>query len=102
MHLVQVLLPLYDGAGHRFDRRLYDEVADEMTARFGGLTAYARAPATGLWQAGPGDTRRDDVVVFEVMVASLDRPWWARYRRALEGRFAQQELVVRAHEIERL
>ena len=42
----------------RFDRTIYDDVASEMTARFGGLTAYARAPAIGLWLARPGDTRR--------------------------------------------
>ena len=102
MHLVQLLLPLYDAAGRHFDRTLYDDVASEMTARFGGLTAYARAPAMGLWLARPGDTRRDDVVVFEVMVEALDRQWWAQYRRALESRFAQNELVIRMHEIERL
>ena len=56
----------------------------------------------GLWLARPGDTRRDDVVVFEVMVEALDRQWWAQYRRELESRFAQNELVIRAHEIARL
>jgi len=28
--------------------------------------------------------------------------WWSRYRADLEQRFDQQELVVRAHSIERL
>ena len=102
MHLVQLLLPLHDGRGQRFDRALYDQVARELTQRFGGLTAYARTPATGLWQARPGETQRDDVVVYEVMVEQVDRDWWARYRQALEVRFAQEELVVRAHAIERL
>lgn len=102
MHLVQLLLPLHDGRGQRFDRALYDHVARELTQRFGGLTAYARTPATGLWQARPGETQRDDVVVYEVMVEQVDRDWWARYRQALEVRFAQEELVVRAHAIERL
>jgi len=40
--------------------------------------------------------------VYEVMVESLDRAWWAQYRSRLERRFNQEELVVRAHEIERL
>ena len=34
MHLVQLLLPRYD-----------ETVARELTERFGGMTAYARAPA---------------------------------------------------------
>ncbi|HYE92005.1 MAG TPA: hypothetical protein VEA38_13330 [Terriglobales bacterium] len=66
------------------------------------MTAYARAPATGLWVPQPGRTTRDDIVVYEVMVEELDRAWWGAYRRALEARFAQDELVIRAHLIERL
>jgi hypothetical protein len=102
VHLVQLLLPLYDRAGQRFDRAVYDRVASELTGRFGGLTAFARAPAAGLWQPRPGETHRDDVVVYEVMVDAIDRRWWTRYRRELEVRFAQDELVIRALAIERL
>jgi hypothetical protein len=101
-HLVQLLLPLYDNAGLRFPAALYDQVLRELTDRFGGLTAYARAPAAGLWEEEPGKTRRDDIVVYEVMVEALDRAWWARYRETLERRFSQDELVVRAQAIERL
>ena len=91
MHLVQLLLPRYD-----------ETVARELTERFGGMTAYARAPAKGEWKPAPGQTVHDDIVVYEVMVDSLDRAWWAQYRGRLERRFDQEELVVRAHEIERL
>jgi hypothetical protein len=73
-----------------------------LTERFGGLTAYARAPATGLWEEQPGRTTRDDVVVYEVMADTLDEAWWAGYRKSLEARFRQEEVVVRAHEIRRL
>ena len=102
MHLVQILLPLYDKAGVRFAQQLYDAVAHELTERFGGLTAYVRAPAAGLWQEGDGRTQRDDIVVYEVMAETLEPAWWAAYRGALEQRFAQDELVVRAQEIRRL
>jgi hypothetical protein len=91
MHLVQLLLPRYDPA-----------VARELTDRFGGMTAYARAPAKGEWKPAPDKTVRDDVVVYEVMVDELDRSWWASYRRELEKRLGEEELVVRAHLIERL
>lgn len=101
MHLVQILLPLYDPEGVRFGREAFDGVARELTERFGGLTAYTRAPAAGLWKEG-GDTQRDDIVVYEVMVDALDRDWWSAYRRGLEERFRQEELVVRAQEIARL
>ena len=102
MNLVQLLLPLYQPGGERFAQSLYDEVARELTDSFGGLTAYVRAPAKGLWEERPGEVRRDDIVVYEVMVESLDAAWWADYRRALERRFDQDELVIRAQQMQRL
>jgi hypothetical protein len=102
MHLVQLLLPLYDAQGRNFDRKLYVDVARELTERFGGVTAYGRAPAVGLWEGKPGETERDDIVVFEAMVEAVDAAWWATYRKALEARFKQDELVIRAQEIRRL
>ena len=102
MNLVQMLLPVYDADGQRFPQSMYTEVASELTERFGGLTAYVRAPAAGLWEEEPGRTRRDDIVVYEVMVDTLEPQWWMEYRKRLEARFAQRELVVRTHEIRRL
>ena len=102
MHLIQMLLPVYDKAGTRFPQSHYDAVAKELTERFGGLTAYVRAPAAGLWQEEPGRTQRDDIVVYEVMAERLEPAWWARYRQELERRFAQEELVVRAQAMRRL
>jgi hypothetical protein len=102
MHLVQLLLPVFANDGERLSEALYRDVAHELTQRFGGLTAYSRAPAKGFWQDEPGRTQRDDIVVYEVMVEELDRVWWAGYRSALQRRFKQEELVVRAQEIERL
>jgi hypothetical protein len=97
-----LLLPVSDEKGTHFPAALYGEVSKELTERFGGLTAYARAPAAGLWEERPGKTTRDDIVVYEVMVDDLDTAWWAQYRKTLEGRFAQDELVIRAQEIRRL
>ncbi len=102
MHLVELLLPLRDPEGRRFGAEAYERVARELTDRFGGVTAHARAPAEGLWKDEGGGTARDDIVVYEVMVESLDSGWWERYRHELEGRFRQEELVIRSHEIRRL
>src|SRR4029078_11332648 len=43
MHLVQLLLPLYDNDGHRFDETAFAAVRQELTRRFGGVTAYMRS-----------------------------------------------------------
>lgn len=101
MHLVQLLLPLRDHDGKPFPRSTYRRVRETLTERFGGLTAYTRAPAEGLWDGGD-DVERDDIVVYEVMVADLDRAWWADFRAGLERDFDQDELVVRAQAMERL
>jgi len=102
MHLVQLLLPLAREQGPRFERALFESLERELTDRFGGLTAYPRAPATGLWEEDPGHTIREQMVVYEVMVERLEPSWWAMLRRRLEQQFEQDELVVRAQEIQRL
>ena len=102
MYLVQLLLPVQDSEGRPFNRVLFDELAAELTGRFGGLTAYTRAPATGLWEEQPGHTVREQVVVYEVMTDGLEAAWWAALRQRLEAQFDQDELVVRAQAIRRL
>jgi len=102
MHLVQLLLPLYDASGTAFPRARFDAVRRALTERFGGVTAYTRAPAQGLWEDEAGRLERDDVVLFEVMVDALDHGWWFAYRQSLEADFAQDEILVRACPVERL
>ena len=46
MHLIHILLPLNDNKGKALPKKLFRAVADEMTVKFGGLTAHTRAPAT--------------------------------------------------------
>lgn len=99
MHLVQLLLPLYDNAGEPLPRPLYAALAGELTERFGGLTAHTRAPAEGLWRERPGETVRDDVVIYEVMADALDPDWWAGLRSRLERDFRQDTIVIRAQEV---
>jgi hypothetical protein len=99
MYLVSVLLPLYDNAQQGHERKLFQEVARELTARFGGLTAHTRAPAEGLWSED-GQTTRDDIVIYEVIAERIDRTWWAEYRRTLQSRFRQEQVLIRAHQID--
>ena len=102
MHLVQLLLPVRDDEGRPFPRAQFDDLAHELTDRFGGLTAYTRAPAAGLWEEPSGEKQRDDIVVYEVMVERLDEEWWSGLRQRLEAQFRQRELVIRAQETRRL
>lgn len=101
MHLVQILLPLADNAGRRFDGQAYGRVRAELSERFGGITSFTRAPAEGVWKEG-GHTAHDDIVVFEVMAREIDEVWWEKYRAELERRFKQEAIVIRAIKVEML
>ena len=95
-YLVQLILPVYDNHGAPIGRESFAQVRRELTERFGGVTAYTRAPAEGTWESPEGDVHRDDVVVVETMIEQLDRQWWADYSRELASRFRQQTVLVRA------
>lgn len=101
MYLIQILLPLWDNEGRPQPHDLFAAVRKELAGRFGGLTAFTRAPAEGLWHDA-GETTADDIVVLEVMTGAVDRPWWAAYRVHLEERFRQQVVVIRATVIDLL
>jgi hypothetical protein len=102
MHLVQILLPVYDNDGHTLLRETYGGIRDELVARFGGLTAFTQSPAEGLWTRADKQTGRDEIILIEVMVADLDPPWWAAYRERLQRDLRQESIVIRTHKIQRL
>jgi hypothetical protein len=102
MHLVQILLPLYDNQRARFPQATYDEVSRELTEKFGGVTSFVRSPGEGLWKGDEGNVGRDEVLMFEVLAESLRRKWWRKYRKVLEQRFSQDEIVVIAIKIKKL
>jgi len=97
---MQILLPVRDDKGRVFPKPYYESVANILTERFGGMTAYTRAPAEGRWKDSGRKVSEDDIVVFEVMVELLDISWWRGYRERLEREFGQQSIVVRAQKIQ--
>ena len=97
-HLVQILLPLEDNEGDRFPDTLFLQIQKKLTERFGGLTAYSRAPGKGIWSQD-GLKVRDDIVVVEVMTETLDTGWWRAFRRELEEAMGQDRLVIRVQEL---
>ncbi len=50
MHLIQILLPLYDNNKQAFDKSLFDKVRDDLKNVFGGVTLYRNSPAEGAWK----------------------------------------------------
>ncbi len=56
--LIQILLPTADNEGATFSDADFRKVSDELTERFGGLTAFTRSPAEGRWTGGPLQARQ--------------------------------------------
>ncbi len=102
MYLVQILLPLYDKNGRVIPQAQFERTAKELTHHFGGLTAYTRAPAQGIWKRRGKRVMRDDVVVYEVMCRRLQRRWWEAQRIALEKSFRQDAILIRSHPVTQL
>jgi hypothetical protein len=101
MHLIQILLPTRDNDGNAFGKKIFNEVRTDLADHFGGVTAYLRAPATGLWE-DDGELVKDEIVIFEVMVDRLEREFWRLYRLELQEMFKQDVIVVRSQRIDLL
>jgi hypothetical protein len=102
-HLVQILLPTQMRDRTPVPPEQFARVRVELTERFGGVTAYSRSPATGLWKRDEDDAiERDQVIMVEVVVEVFDREWWAVYREQLESRFGQDEVHARVLAMEQI
>ncbi|RKS27436.1 hypothetical protein BJ917_0279 [Pseudomonas sp. WPR_5_2] len=95
MHLIEIFLPLNlnDGAPQPFEH--FRCVREQLADHFGGVTAFTRNPAKGISQQEHSGKSEDDIIVYEVMVEAVDRHWWQRYKRDLEERFQQKEILIR-------
>jgi hypothetical protein len=102
MYLFQILLPLYGNDGRRIARTTFQSAAEELARDFGGLTAYFRAPARGLWRQRGGRLKRDDIVVYEVTAKALQRRAWQARRSRLQRAFRQEQIVVRAVRLQQI
>ena len=61
MFLIEFFLPTSDNDGSPFPRDEFDRIRRELTERFGGVTAFTRSPATGLWTDETGQVRPDEL-----------------------------------------
>jgi hypothetical protein len=100
MYVVEIFIPV-SGKGNSVEELAH--LIALLTGHFGGATAFTRSPAQGAWQAPTeGSVERDDIVVVETMAETLDKTWWRVLCEELELKLDQKEILVRAHEIQRL
>jgi hypothetical protein len=99
VNLISLYLPLRDNSGNALDADLFKAVEQELSERFGGVTAHMQAPASGLWRQG-NVTHADDIVIFDVMVDNVDQSWWTGYRHRLEKAFRQKTVLILCHKVD--
>ena len=102
MYVVEVFLPFTSNEDDAFSRTHFEQVKLELTERWGGVTAFIRSPAEGVWKESNAVMSYDQIIIIEVMVETLDRVWWITYRHELKHRFHQDEILIRATETEKL
>jgi len=96
--LVQILLPTTDASEAS---SVFEELAQELSAHFGGVTSYVHSPAEGRSKTG-AHTERDDITVVEVIADEVDPHYWKALRRKLERDLAQEEIIIRSQSVELL
>ncbi|WP_165305017.1 inorganic diphosphatase [Pedobacter sp. SYP-B3415] len=99
--LIQMFVPAKDTGGNPFPSKLYNELNEELKERFGGVTLYARAPATGLWKDRE-ETVEDEMVIYEVMTSLPDEIYWTKLKSRLQRRFKQDEILILVSKIQKI
>ena len=97
--LIQLLLPLYDGMGKAYPQDSFKTVRKQLLKKFGGVTCYLNSPAKGLWKDDEQEITNDDVVVYEVMAAEIDKCFWKKYKKELKLIFKEESIVIRQVQI---
>ena len=101
MYLLELLLPLTDNTNQAFEPEYFVRVQQQLTEKFGGLTAFTRTPAEGLWKPDKSSkTHQDDIVIFEVLSPGFNKTWWLQYKEELKSIFRQQDIIIRVTKVE--
>ncbi|MHC8333907.1 hypothetical protein [Pseudomonas sp. LB3P25] len=96
MHLIEIFLPFNTNDGTPQPVELFRHVREQLAEQFGGVTVFTRNPAKGISLLEDNEKSEDDIIVYELMVEAVDRLWWQSYKRDLEERFHQEEILIRA------
>ncbi|MBO9675756.1 MAG: inorganic diphosphatase [Sphingobacteriaceae bacterium] len=93
--LIQLFLPLTKSPSS--DKKL-KALEQKLIENFGGLSVYAQNPVSGSWRE-KGQLEKDEMMVFEVMVAVFEEKFWKTLKTSLEKQFRQKEILIRVLDI---
>jgi len=99
MFVVELFLPVEKPDGTPIPAPTFERIQQELTERFGGVTAFLQSPAVGAWKPRAAGVVHDRIVVFETMVQDIDTNWWRDYRHQLEAEFEQEQILARLYQV---
>jgi len=97
--LIQILLPARGSDEAVADDVSLSRTRDELVREFGGLTAYLRSPASGVWTSPEAGVEEEAMVMVEILADAFDVGWWRSYAETLKRRFSQETMLIRASEV---
>jgi|SRR3569623_289019 len=97
MYLIEIFIP---NTGRAKDRLVLLRAL--LIQKFGGVTVYSRTPAQGAELEPGNQVVEDEIIILEVMTASLDHAWWKGLRHELECDLHQNEILIRASDVQQL
>jgi hypothetical protein len=100
MNLIQIFIPqAKDQAQHGLKK--YSDIRNRLIEKFGGLTEYDKAPASGFWEKNATEPIVcDQMIIYEVQCEEVDIAWWTELRLYLEKIFNQDQILIRAQTIQ--
>jgi hypothetical protein len=102
MYLIEILLPLYDNEGRRLPKKLFDQTSRSLAKSHGGVTAYTRSPAVGLWKSRGSQLKKDEIIVYEVVTPDWNPKLWKHRRQKWEMAFRQDSILIRVTRCQQL
>lgn len=71
-----------------------------LVSMFGGVTILAGC--TGLWRSPTGQTQRESVEIWRVIVGVYDAQWWRDYRKRARLMYGQEDVLIVVSDCERI
>ncbi len=108
LYCIQMYLPVKDRNGCPVDTKIFDQVADQIVKRFGGITMtsfWGNPVYDGFWKS-PETKRivRDKTSIFTVLVPENpeSREFFLHNKKKWEQDLNYEELLITVHQIQYL
>jgi len=97
---IDLYVPTQHNDGSPIALSLLREEERFLVSMFGGVTVLAGC--SGLWRSPTGQTQREPIEIWRVLVWQYDYHWWAGYQQRALSLYEQEEFLIVASDCERV